>query len=69
MFWQSSIGMFLLTADELDHVRHTLPEELYRLAFGALTLDAYKEVARANEAEATARKASRDADRGRPHRP
>lgn len=50
-----------LTTDELDHVRHTLPEEVYRLAFGALTLDAYNESARANEAEATERKARRDA--------
>lgn len=50
-----------LTADELDHVRHNLPEVMYRLALGALTLDAYTEAARAIEAETTARKVQREA--------
>ena len=50
-----------LTADELKHLSHNVPDDLYRLAFGALTLGAYIEAARAVEAAATARKAREEA--------
>lgn len=50
-----------LTSDELNHLKHNVPGDLYRLAFGQLTLEAYIEAAKAVEAEATARKASEEA--------
>ncbi len=50
-----------LTADELNHLKHNVPDDLYRLAFGQLTLDAYIGAAKAAEVEATARKARAEA--------
>ena len=50
-----------LTADELTYLRHSSLANLYQLAFGQLTLDAYISVAKAAEAEALARKAREEA--------
>ncbi|MGB0126259.1 MAG: hypothetical protein WBP72_01385 [Rhodocyclaceae bacterium] len=50
-----------LTDDEIGFLRKSGPEELYRLAFGQLTLDGYREAARASEAEAIARMARAEA--------
>lgn len=50
-----------LTGDELAFLRHSAPDDLYRLAFGQLTIDAYIPLAEAAEAEAFARKASEEA--------
>ena len=46
----------LLTAAELSHLEHNAPDDLYRLAFGQLTLDAYTAAARTTQTEAVARK-------------
>lgn len=50
-----------LTGDELTSLRHSVPDELYRLAFGQLTLDAYISAAKVAETEAFARKAREEA--------
>lgn len=50
-----------LTADELNHLKRNVPDDLYRLAFGQLTLDSYIGAAKAVEAEATARKVREEA--------
>ena len=46
-----------LTADELNHLKHNVPDDLYQLAFGKLSFGAYIEAAKAVEAEAIARRA------------
>jgi hypothetical protein len=48
-----------LTDEELRHLKHNAPDDLYRLAFGQLTFDAYRGPARAAEAELAARQAAR----------
>ncbi len=50
-----------LTADELYFLRKSGPADLYRLASGQLTLDAYIPKAKSIEAEALARKAREEA--------
>lgn len=50
-----------LTGEELTYLRHNAPEDLYRLAFGQLTLDGYKQVAKGVEAAALVRKAEQEA--------
>jgi hypothetical protein len=52
-----------LTNDELRHLKNNAPDDLYRLAFGQLTFDAYIGPARAVEALLAARKASEEAAR------
>ncbi|AWI80374.1 hypothetical protein CEW87_14005 [Parazoarcus communis] len=51
----------LLTADELACLKQTVPDDLYRLAYGQLTFDIYVKVAKVVEAEAIAIKARNDA--------
>ena len=46
-----------LTGEELTYLRHRAPDDLYRLAFGQLTLDGYKPAAKVAEAAALERKA------------
>ena len=50
-----------LTGEELTYLRHSAPDDLYRLAFGQLTLDGYKPAAKAAEAAALGRKAREEA--------
>jgi hypothetical protein len=50
-----------LTDDELSHLKNKAPDDLYRLASGQLTFDAYIGPARAAAAEFAARKASEEA--------
>lgn len=49
-----------LTDEELSHLRHSAPDDLYRLASGHLTFDAYIGPARAAATEFAARKASEE---------
>lgn len=50
-----------LTDEELSHLKHSAPDNLYRLASGHLTFDAYIGPARAAAVEFAARKASEEA--------
>ena len=50
-----------LTGEELTYLRHSTPGDLYRLAFGQLTLDLYMPAAKAAEAAALDRKAREEA--------
>ena len=50
-----------LTDEELSHLKHSAPDNLYRLASGHLTFGAYIGPARAAAAEFAARKASEEA--------
>ncbi|MDC7703839.1 hypothetical protein [Vogesella indigofera] len=50
-----------LTTDELTYLKHSAPSDLYRLAFGQLSLDEYIALAKTVEAEAFARKAREEA--------
>lgn len=51
----------LLTDDELSHLKRTAPEHVYRLGFGQLSLDAYREAARVAQAEEAERQAREEA--------
>jgi hypothetical protein len=55
--------------EELSHLRAQAPDDLYRLASGHLTFDAYIGPARAAAAEFAARKASEEAAEACAHRP